>query len=263
MRAIEQHWRIVSSASIKGARSACVPPCWQFASKRDIALQCSGSAAKVGIVSSSAAVSSPTRSSGVSWLAHGISKSISCRWASVDARKASAQTVISASAASPHSSDQAPAQVTIASDIFVRSDRRLATSAGFDGAFWRQAAKTSMASSSLACTALGARCSPVCVCAAPRTSAMVSFEPRYPILIADRTGGDLAAGIAQRNKMAGKIAAIHRGDIFRLQRAQVARIVPIVKMALESAPASPSSRMFPRVAPRRQAFPASRNRVRR
>jgi hypothetical protein len=112
------------SASIKGARSACVPPGWRFASMRDTASQCFGSAAKVGIVSSNAAVSPSARISGVSRLAHGISKSISCRWARTVVTQGLRPDGDFRRAVPPHSSDQARAQIRSASAICVISARR-------------------------------------------------------------------------------------------------------------------------------------------
>ena len=134
----------------------------------------------------------------------------------------------------PRSCDQACAEATIASAFCVRSDRHLATSAGVDGVYRRLAAKPSMAAFRPARAAPGAGCSAsLWTCGVAQQGDGVA-ESRHPIRIADRTSNDLPAGLAQYNKMAGKIAAIHRGDIFRLQRAQVACIVPVVKMAAKA-----------------------------
>ena len=43
-----------------------------------------------------------------------------------------------------------------------------------------------------------------------------------------------AAGVGQRDQVAGQVAAVHGRDVARLQRAQVGRVVPVVEMAAEA-----------------------------
>ncbi len=44
----------------------------------------------------------------------------------------------------------------------------------------------------------------------------------------------LATGVRQSDQVAGEISAVHGGDVFRFQRAQVARSIPIVEMPSEA-----------------------------
>ena len=60
------------------------------------------------------------------------------------------------------------------------------------------------------------------------------FHPGDPMAIGDSGIDRLPAGIGQRDQMPGQIAAIHRGDVFRLQRPQVARVVPVEEMPAEA-----------------------------
>ena len=50
----------------------------------------------------------------------------------------------------------------------------------------------------------------------------------------ERQDGPLPAGVGQRDQVAGQVAAVDRGDIGRIERAQIARVVPIVEMAAEA-----------------------------
>ena len=48
-----------------------------------------------------------------------------------------------------------------------------------------------------------------------------------------RQDGPLPAGIGERDQVAGQVAAVDRGDILRIERAQIARVVPVVEMPAE------------------------------
>ena len=72
----------------------------------------------------------------------------------------------------------------------------------------------------------------------------------------------LPAGVGERDQMAGQIAAVDRGDIARLERPQIARVVPVVEMAAEPLRAGPSSRASPPAARRSRSCRSSRNRGR-
>ena len=43
------------------------------------------------------------------------------------------------------------------------------------------------------------------------------------------------AGLPQRDEVAGEVAAVHRGDVRRLEHAQVVQVVPVVEVAAEAA----------------------------
>ena len=61
----------------------------------------------------------------------------------------------------------------------------------------------------------------------------IVFEALRPVGIADWSNNYLAARIGHCDQVSGEIAAIHRRDVFRLQRAQLVRLIPIVEMATE------------------------------
>ena len=67
-----------------------------------------------------------------------------------------------------------------------------------------------------------------------RVSAIRSSIPAIHCGSRHRTGDHLPAGVAEHDQMTSEIAAVHRGDIFRLQRTQVARVVPVVEMPAET-----------------------------
>ena len=46
-----------------------------------------------------------------------------------------------------------------------------------------------------------------------------------------RHDGPLPAGIGERDQVAGQVAAVDDGDVGRIERAQIARVVPVVEMA--------------------------------
>ena len=60
------------------------------------------------------------------------------------------------------------------------------------------------------------------------------FHPGDPMAIGDGGIDQLPAGIGKRDQMPGQIAAIDRRDVFRLQRPQVARVVPVEEMPAEA-----------------------------
>ena len=47
--------------------------------------------------------------------------------------------------------------------------------------------------------------------------------------------GPLPAGVGQRDQVAGEVAAVDSGDIARIQRTQIPRVVPVVEMPAERA----------------------------
>ena len=57
------------------------------------------------------------------------------------------------------------------------------------------------------------------------------FYSRGPLRIQNRTDNHLAAGVTERDQMSREISAIHRGNVFRFQRAQIAGFVPVVEVA--------------------------------
>ena len=64
-----------------------------------------------------------------------------------------------------------------------------------------------------------------------RVSAIRSSIPASPLRIQNRTGNHLAAGVAERDQMSREISAVHRGNVFRFQRPQIAGFVPVVEVA--------------------------------
>ncbi len=59
-------------------------------------------------------------------------------------------------------------------------------------------------------------------------------DPGEPLRFQHRTLDPLATGPVERDQMTREIAAVHRGDVLRVERPQVLRVVPVVEVAAEA-----------------------------
>ena len=112
-------------------------------------------------------------------------------------------------------------------------------------------------------------CRRVTVCAARSSAARAAPRARAPgcrrrrHAIARRAGRawrHSAAGVGEGDQVAGEVAAVDRRDVARLERPQVARVVPVVEVAAEALAAAPSWRASPRAARPCRACRSSRSR---
>ena len=71
----------------------------------------------------------------------------------------------------------------------------------------------------------------------------------------ERLSRPFPARIGERDQMPGQIAAVDGGDISRIERAQIARVVPVVEMTAEAREAGSSSRASPPAARPPRSFP--------
>ena len=77
-----------------------------------------------------------------------------------------------------------------------------------------------------------------------------------------RADGPLPAGVGERDQVAGQVAAVDGGDIPRIERAQIAGVVPVVEMPAEPLRGGPWSPASPPAARPLRWCPASRSRGR-
>ena len=88
-------------------------------------------------------------------------------------------------------------------------------------------------------------------------------DPGEPFRTHHGTVDHLPAGVAQRDQVPGEIPAVDRRDVLRVERTEVARVVPVVEVAAEALEPVHRRRASPPAAPRCRAYPASRSRGRR
>ena len=188
---------------------------------------------------------------------------MSRRWLSIELRVASAQNSMSAPVSSPRSvaSARAMSARVSACDRERRADVSRCPSPS-TSASRRLAASTASASSSwrhvTVCVRRPSRSRP----ASSRVSSSASAIPARRRASVSGMSRPFPARIGESDQVPGQVAAVDGGDVVRIERAQIPRVVPVVEMAAEAReagswwPASPPTARPPR------SFPSIRSRGR-